>query len=641
MNTSRTFEKTNIIGLMIPKTVEEPQDQGVVALIRRVLHEEKSKIRHGQNVEWVLQCPYCLEWVGGLVEHVKRNHKDKNSRQIRSQCPYEDCGKMVVDVKNHIRKVHDKVKNYNCEQCHATFFSNYQTVKHVETVHDFKKIKCEDCGGLFKSNTLKNHVNRVHRGIKSSISCTEENCTKVFGSHADLERHVEGVHKKLKASCPECGKRMKLQCLPKHIKAVHNGLYKLNCKQCGLGCQNEKQLEKHIRVKHQGTFLYCKAKLIINGGECSKIMHSEEGLIKHTQNEHMDDENVLCLKCNISFPPFFLIHHNAYVHKRFDSVKCVVKECDDSFATYSEFRQHVETVHNLLGLDWCHDCHQFVIQLSEHEKLQHEPSLDFQPVFGVCSGIECVWEDCAYMARDNKHLSNHIYAKHEKKTKIPCKECGKKVSDIQKHINVFHEKVKTFECNVCYKLFLNTSQLKHHMKIHTAIKETCKQCGVSVAHMKQHVRFVHEKDLPYQCFVTNCETKFTSNISFRKHLESVHLMRREVCPLCQKTFSDLKKHTQLVHDKIRNHQCPQCQKNFQTRTHVKNHYNRVHLGFKEQCPECDKMVQDVRNHVNFVHKKVANFGCAQCETKCISNTALQKHVSNVHRKKEFKGKNVA
>ena len=220
-----------------------------------MLHEEKSKIRHGQNVEWVLQCPYCLEWVGGLVEHVKRNHKDKNSRQIRSQCPYEDCGKMVVDVKNHIRKVHDKVKNYNCEQCHATFFSNYQTVKHVETVHDFKKIKCEDCGGLFKSNTLKNHVNRVHRGIKSSISCTEENCTKVFGSHADLERHVEGVHKKLKASCPECGKRMKLQCLPKHIKAVHNGLYKLNCKQCGLGCQNKKQLEKHIRVKSRDLSL--------------------------------------------------------------------------------------------------------------------------------------------------------------------------------------------------------------------------------------------------------------------------------------------------------------------------------------------------------------------------------------------------
>jgi len=363
-------------------------------------------------------------------------------------------------------------------------------------------------------------------------------------------------------------------------------------------------------------------------------LYSEEGLISHVQCKHTDG-HVVCPECSIAVFPGYLAHHISSVHSNNTTVRCVVKECGDNFGDFSELRQHVDTTHQPLGLEWCEECSQFVLQLLEHNKVQHEARLHFQPVFGVCLGVRCDWKDCEFMASGQRHLASHVYVKHQKIAIVKCEECGKSVKDFKKHVRVFHDKLKTIPCDYCDKLFLTITQRNHHHKTHTVDKETCKQCGISVSNMRQHVRFVHDKDLPFQCFVTNCGTRFTSNFGFRKHLESVHLMKRETCPICLKSVGDVKKHTQIVHDKVRNYDCPECKKSFQTKTHVKNHYNRVHLGLKDQCPECDKMVQDLRTHTNFVHKKVANFPCDKCNTKCTTSTALKKHISSVHMKEKI------
>ena len=78
-------------------------------------------------------------------------------------------------------------------------------------------------------------------------------------------------------------------------------------------------------------------------------------------------------------------------------------------------------------------------------------------------------------------------------------------------------------------------------------------------------------------------------------------------------------------DKIGDHAWPLCQKTFQTRTHLRNHVTKVHLGLKDECPICDKHVQDLKNH-----DKEANFASVQCDRKCRTSTALKLHVSSVH-----------
>ena len=70
--------------------------------------------------------------------------------------------------------------------------------------------------------------------------------------------------------CPECVKKCRIETLVKHIKTVHKKIHNIKCRQCGQGFHTKKQIEKHVRVKHQGTFLQCRATAKETGGECGK-----------------------------------------------------------------------------------------------------------------------------------------------------------------------------------------------------------------------------------------------------------------------------------------------------------------------------------------------------------------------------------
>ena len=69
----------------------------------------------------------------------------------------------------------------------------------------------------------------------------------------------------------------------------------------------------------------------------------------HVQCKHMDG-HVVCLKCGIAVFPGYHAHHITSVHSNDATVRCVVKECGDSFGGFSELRQHVNTT--LLTVLW-------------------------------------------------------------------------------------------------------------------------------------------------------------------------------------------------------------------------------------------------------------------------------------------------
>jgi hypothetical protein len=50
----------------------------------------------------------------------------------------------------------------------------------------------------------------------------------------------------------------------------------------------------------------------------------------------------------------------------------------------------------------------------------------------------------------------------------------------------------------------------------------------------------------------------------------------------------------------------------------------------QTCPECGKEVANVRNHINFVHRRVRNFPCDQCDQTYISSLQLKQHIRAVH-----------
>ena len=336
----------------------ECPSKSLVSSIRRIEEEERKKFKRGMELEWVQLCPYCDQWVGRLVEHVKSVHSEHNFRMIKTPCPYEKCGKTVVDIKNHIRLVHDKVRNFVCELCSAGFTSSYHLLKHTESVHTNLRVECNQCGKQFKSTTIDNHVKRVHQGIRPSYPCTVDDCQKIFGSKEDMKRHVLAVHMKFKVACPECGKKVRMEFLSGHIKKAHHDLHNIKCEECGKGFQNKKLLSAHIRARHIGYFFYCKAEK--RGKECGKILVSEKSLLKHVAARHVTPAEQ-CAECGEAVLPCYRAHHARYEHSRAPLFRCPVRGCRVTRSDCSALRDHVSTMHVFAQLHWCGDCQQFNI----------------------------------------------------------------------------------------------------------------------------------------------------------------------------------------------------------------------------------------------------------------------------------------
>ena len=83
------------------------------------------------------------------------------------------------------------------------------------------------------------------------------------------------------------------------------------------------------------------------------------------------------------------------------------------------------------------------------------------------------------------------------------------------------------------------------------------------------------------------------------------------CKSCSKMFSsnsNLERHTQAVHEKIRNFKCGECAKEFYNRADLDRHTSAVHaLQLDFHCPHCKKMFNSKHNlkrHAVLMHSKI-------------------------------------
>ena len=155
---------------------------------------------------------------------------------------------------------------------------------------------------------------------------------------------------------------------------------------------------------------------------------------------------VNCTLCNEVIMTCYLAYHMKS-HANTDHVKCIIENCDVFSGNRSEMKNHVDTFHFDLGLQWCAECAVHVLDHEIHWKLQHEVQLPFNPIYSIYEGKLCGWLDCTYMAITPEHLDAHIKNTHE--LWVKCEECGKKVNDIEGHIRLNHATVKELPCEEC------------------------------------------------------------------------------------------------------------------------------------------------------------------------------------------------
>ncbi|XP_063618278.1 zinc finger protein 85-like isoform X2 [Cydia splendana] len=107
-------------------------------------------------------------------------------------------------VLTHIRQVHEKERNYQCEFCSKACFSKSLLNEHLRTHTDERPFKCEDCGKAFTwSSTLKSH--RLIHSDEKRFHC--KLCDKSFVKPRNLRAHMVSHTKEKRYPCAFCGVR--------------------------------------------------------------------------------------------------------------------------------------------------------------------------------------------------------------------------------------------------------------------------------------------------------------------------------------------------------------------------------------------------------------------------------------------------
>ena len=94
-----------------------------------------------------------------------------------------------------IAPVSAKTKQFQCKICKNIFSHNSDMKRHVQThtpLETRNKVKCDMCSKfLICKKSLKEHIERVHKKVKK-FQC--ETCHKLFHNKGGYKEHKEIVH---------------------------------------------------------------------------------------------------------------------------------------------------------------------------------------------------------------------------------------------------------------------------------------------------------------------------------------------------------------------------------------------------------------------------------------------------------------
>ena len=99
-------------------------------------------------------------------------------------------------------------------------------------------------------------------------------------------------------------------------------------------------------------------------------------------------------------------------------------------------------------------------------------------------------------------------------------------SNLKRHVEIVHEGIKNYQCQICEQKFSHSGKLQKHVKIiHEGIKDyQCHICDKKFGrsgYLKTHIKVFHEGIKDYQCHI--CVKKFDQLRRLKKHVKTVHV----------------------------------------------------------------------------------------------------------------------
>ena len=135
-------------------------------------------------------CSNCT-YTTTAIAYMRQHFKYKHTERLLLSCAI--CGKMVKNIKAHIdsSSCGQREKTLKCLRCNRKFFRRKQLDQHIRSIHDKVKDKhCPECAYTsYSSYNLRLHVTKVHDKTTMIKICPH--CKKKTGS---LEKHISIYH---------------------------------------------------------------------------------------------------------------------------------------------------------------------------------------------------------------------------------------------------------------------------------------------------------------------------------------------------------------------------------------------------------------------------------------------------------------
>lgn len=157
---------------------------------------------------------------------------------------------------------------------------------------------------------------------------------------------------------------------------------------------------------------------------------------------------------------------------------------------------------------------------------------------------------CGKVRRNREYIRRHMFMH----LKVPCKTCGKPISEhtVKRHM-MLHEST-IYECQLCPKIFKMNKNLKEHIsRMHSTSRHAKVKCTVckkmtKKQNLKQHMK-THSPQTIWQCEL--CKTICSGKRYLDTHIKSVHnkveLIACQLCPRKFKYGCSLKFHVKQTH----------------------------------------------------------------------------------------------
>lgn len=217
-----------------------------------------------------------------------------------------------------------------------------------------------------------------------------------------------------------------------------------------------------------------------------------------------------------------------------------------------------------------------------------------------------------------------------------CHICGKKnyqkACELRRHIKLAHgDKSKrqiNFYCDHCdFKTFSKMNMKRHLNTIHLKIKAFgCQLCPdkkyTSKITLEQHMISKHGQETDFVCQC--CRRKFPTMSFLRSHLKSTC----SGTPGAVRERGDPNEYREPLYDELDRYRCKLCGLIFEGKGKIAQHYAQRHKH-SNSCSLCSatfNSYSNLKKHIQILHNKVHKYSCSYCSRSFGQKNQLQSHM---------------